>query len=237
MCWLLDGTVEPGTPVFLGIREATSGLFLLGRKIPSENIDDIRPCLHDAAIRYGQPGRVLHDLSGAMSGACEVALPGVPHFVCHYHLARDVGEDLYAEPQTTLVKRQRQLKLQARLKEQRRGQNEWFRQRPDGLGEFVLGRLLDGAPVEMSFDAGWGREVLLAFHFWILDYRSDGRRRGFPFDPYTLFLHRRLLRAGQAVDRLLSTEAVARQTPQALKNFQGMLQQSVAVASRMDAGS
>ncbi len=28
-----------------------------------------------------------------------------------------------------------------------------------------------------------------------LDYRSDGRRRRFPFDPYLLYLHRRLVRA------------------------------------------
>ena len=30
----------------------------------------------------------------------------------------------------------------------------------------------------------------MALHFWILDYRNDGRRRGFPFDPYLLYLHR-----------------------------------------------
>lgn len=225
MCWLLDGTVEPGTPVFLGVREAASGLFLLGRKIPSENLDDIRPCLEEAAARYGRPGRVLHDLSPTMSGACDEALPGVPHFVCHYHLARDVGEDLYAGPQTALVKRQRKLKLQARLREQRRGQNEWFRQHADGPAEFVLGRLLAGAPLEVPFDDRLGREVLLAFHFWILDYRSDGRRRGFPFDPYTLFLHRRLIRAGEAVDRLLAGRGANQQAPQALKNFQELLRQ------------
>jgi hypothetical protein len=224
-CWLLDGTAEPGTPVFLGVREAASGLFLLGRKIPSENIEDIRPCLQDTATRYGRPDRVLHDLSPAMSGACDAALPGVPHFVCHYHLARDVGEDLYAQPQTALVKRQRTLKLQARLREQRRGQSEWFRQRPEGPGQFMLSRLLAGTPVDVPFDDSLGREVLLAFHFWILDYRSDGRRRGFPFDPYTLFLHRRLIRASEAVDRLLAGAAVGRQAPQTLKNFQELLRQ------------
>jgi hypothetical protein len=65
---------------------------------------------------------------------------------------------------------------------------------------------------------------LLAFHFWILDYRSDGRRRGFPFDPYLLYLHRRLLRAGEAVDRLLSQTPASCRTPQVLRNFQALLQ-------------
>lgn len=128
--WLLDGTTEPETAVFLGIEEAAGGMLLGNWKIPSENVADLVPCLQQAADRYGRPDRGLHDLSPAMSGACEQALPGVSHFVCHQHLARDVGEDLYEAPQAALCKRLRTLRLQLRLKEQRRGQNEWLRQRP-----------------------------------------------------------------------------------------------------------
>jgi hypothetical protein len=129
--WLVDGTTEPETAVFLGIEEASHGLFLGNWKIPSENVEDIVPCLRQAADCYGRPDRVLHDLSPTISGACEQALPGVSHFVCHQHLARDVGEDLYEAPQLALCKRLRTLKLQYRLKEQRRGQSEWLRGRPD----------------------------------------------------------------------------------------------------------
>jgi hypothetical protein len=222
--WLLDGTTEPETAVFLGIEEASHGLFLGDWKIPSENVEDLVPCLRQAADRYGWPDRVLHDLSPTMSGACEQALPGVAHFVCHQHLARDVGEDLYEAPQAALCKRLRTLKLQYRLKEQRRGQNEWLRQRLDSPAELVLADLLAGRAVEVSWDDTFGREILLALHFWILDYRSDGRRRGFPFDPYMLYLHRRLVRAGQAVDRLLSQAALACRMPQVFRNFQSLLQ-------------
>jgi hypothetical protein len=88
----------------------------------------------------------------------------------------------------------------------------------------VLADLLAGRAVEVSWDDTFGREILLAFHFWILDYRSDGRRRGFPFDPYLLYLHRRLVRAGEAVDRLLSQAAVACRMPQVFRNFQALLQ-------------
>jgi len=222
--WLLDGTTEPETAVFLGIEEAAHGLFLGSWKIPSENLEDLVPCLREAADLLGWPDNVLHDLSPAMSGACEQALPGVAHFVCHQHLARDVGEDLYEAPQAALCKRLRTLKLQYRLKEQRRGQNEWLRQRLDSPSELVLADLLAGRAVEVAWDDTLGREVLLAFHFWILDYRSDGRRRGFPFDPYLLYLHRRLMRAGEAVDRLLAQTPVSCRTPQVLRNFQALLQ-------------
>jgi hypothetical protein len=220
---LLDGTVEPNTPVFLGIEDARSGMLLGGWKIPSENVDDIVPCLRQTTERYGRPDRVLHDLSRTMSGACDQALPGVRHFVCHYHLVRDVGKDLYEKPQAALCKRLRSLKVQFRLREQRQGQNEWLRKRLDSPAEFVLEELLAGRQVEVPFSQTLGREVLLNFHYWILDYRSDGRRRGFPFDPYFLYLHRRLLRAGEGVDRLLSQGDVARQAPQVLFNFQEQL--------------
>jgi len=223
--WLLDGTIEPGTPVFLGIQDAVSGILLSSRKIPSENEDDITCCLQEAATCYGLPDRVLHDLSGTMSGACDRALDGVPHFVCHYHLASDVGEDLYKKPQVMLSKRMRALKVQFRLREQRRGQKEWLQQRLDSPAQLMLQKLLAGREVDSLFSETLGREVLLAFHYWILDYRADGRRRGFPFDPYTLYLHRRLVRAGEAVDRLLSRPAVSRQAPRVLCNFQKQLKQ------------
>jgi hypothetical protein len=210
--------------VFLGVEEAAHGLFLGNWKLPSENVEDLVPCLRQAADCFGRPDHVLHDLSPAMSGACEQALPGVSHFVCHQHLVRDIGEDLYEAPQAALSQRLRALKLQYRLKEQRRGQNEWLRQRLDSPAQLVLADLLAGRAVEVAWDDTLSREVLLALHFWILDYRSDGRRRGFPFDPYLLYLHRRLVRAGQTVDRLLAQTPVAFRTPQVLRNFQTLLQ-------------
>ena len=222
--WLLDGTTEPGTAVFFGIEEAAHGLFLGNWKIASENVEDVVVCLRQAIDRFGSPDKMLHDLSPTISGACEQALPGVAHCVCQQHLARDIGEDLYEAPQAALWKRLRKLKLQYRLKEQRRGQSEWLRQRIDSPAQLILAELLAGRAVEVSCNETFAREILLAFHYWILDYRSDGRRRGFPFDPHLLYMHRRLVRAGEAVDRLLSQSTVAGRMPQVLHNFQALLQ-------------
>lgn len=222
--WLLDGTTEPGTPVFLGIKEAVDGLLLASWKVPSENTEDIASCLQQAAERYGRPNRVLHDLSSTISSACDQALPGVPHHVCHYHLAHDVGADLFEEPQDALCKRMRALQVQFHLKKQRYRQTEALRQEVGSAAQLMLRKLLAGDSVEVEFNQTLSREVLLAFHFWILDYRSAGHQRGFPFDPYTLYLHRRLVRAGQAVDDLLSHPDLARQVPPVLFNFQKELQ-------------
>lgn len=222
--WLLDGTTEPGAPVFLGIKEPAHGIFLAGWKIASENTEDIAVCLQQAAARYGRPNRVLHDLSPTISSACDQALEGVPHHICHYHLAHDVGKDLYEKPQGALCKRMRGLEVQFHLKKQRYRQTESLRQEFDSPAQLMLRKLIAGCQLDVEFNQTLSREVLLAFHFWVLDYRSDGHQRGFPFDPYTLYLHRRLVRAGQAVDDLLSHPDIARQSPTVLFNFQKLLQ-------------
>ena len=93
--WLIDATIEPDTPMYFGIHEAQDNWLLEACRIPRENADAIVPCLKQAAARFGRPRRVLHDLSDAMALACHQAFQGVPHTVCHFHLLRDIGDDLY----------------------------------------------------------------------------------------------------------------------------------------------
>jgi hypothetical protein len=211
--------------VFFGVQEPRSGILLGCRKIPTENADDIAPYLREMADRYGEPASILHDLSSAMSLACQTALPEVVQQICHYHFAADVGEDLLAAPNKALSARLRQLELQVRLREQRKSQTEWLR---DHAGEpaatLILQRLLRGEPWTGAWDTALSREVLLAFHFWMLDYAADGHRQGFPFDPYLLYLHRRLLRGHDALTRLLGCPHVAAQAPVVLRNLRSQLE-------------
>jgi len=222
--WLIDGTTEPGTPVFFGVLDAQDGLLLNAWKFATENVPDIAEALRDTARQYGTPEEVLHDLSEVMAQACETALPGVRHHVCDYQLLADVGEDLYRAPQTALSKLVRSLKLQARLKEQRRGQTDWLRHNlADPEAAFRLRRLLAGQTAAPPESDVLGREVLLAFHSWILDYPSDGSRLGFPFDPYLLYFHRRVAYAQRLLTDTLRDDAVQRQAPHVLHSFATML--------------
>lgn len=232
--WLIDGTIEPDTPMYFGIYEAEDNLLLDACRIPSESANAISPCLKQTAARFGKPRRVLHDLSDAMAAACEQALEEVPHTVCHFHLLRDIGEDLYTMPQARLCARLRQLKLQSRLKEQRNGLTDWLREHiehPPVLAEMLAGKHSEGSTGRAD------REVVMAYHQWLLDYRRDGRRQGFPFDPYLLYFHRRVVRGSAAVEQLLSDARVQAQAPQVLKNFARMLRQYLSDAEVIEAAS
>lgn len=218
--WLIDCTCEPETPSYFGIQDADEDWMLGAWKVATENAEVLVGCLRQASEWFGQPGRVLHDLSDSMNTACQQAWDGVQHGVCHFHLVRDIGEDLLGEPQATLRGLVRQLELQSRLKEQRSGQTEWLRQHVEDPA--MLAQLFRGGAVAAS-SVVLGRQVLIAFHQWLLDYASDGHRQGFPFDPHLLYFHRRVIRASLAVDRLLLDGSVQEQAPLALKNFARML--------------
>jgi hypothetical protein len=218
--WLIDGTIEPGSPVFFGVKEACEGIFLDSWKIPTENEEDISNCLIEAGKHYGLPDEILHDLSERVFNACETAFPEVPHRICHYHLARDLGEDLYKTPQEMLSKRLRAMKLQLNLKDQRSRQTQWLRR---ALKEkempLILEDLLKGRAMNNGWTQGLGREVLLALHAWMLDYPSDGHRQGFPFDPYLLYFHRRVVIVHDAAERMLSNEVAKQKLPKAFFIF------------------
>ena len=223
--WLIDGTIEPGTPVFLGVKEAYEGIFLGGGKIPTENDRDIANCLIEVAKSYGVPDEILHDLSERMFNACEIAFPGKPHRVCHYHLVSDIGGDLYEVPQEMLNKRLRAMKLQPNLKDQRSNQTQWLQRAiKEKEMPLILKDLLNGKEIDNGWTKGFGREVLLALHGWMLDYPSDGNRQGFPFDPYHLYFHRRVVIVYGASQRLLSNEAAKNDLPKAFFTFSRKLE-------------
>jgi hypothetical protein len=182
--WLLDCTQERDSPAFFGIVETYYGILLGCWKVATENQPDIAPCLREAVQSFGKPGRLLHDLSATMSAVRDEVLADVPDGVCHFHFARDVGEDLFRKPQQELSERLKTLKLQVRLREQRKDQTDYLRrQLARGEAHLVMQRLLAGEKVATCWTADLGREVLLAVHFWVLDYAQDGRRQGHPFDP------------------------------------------------------
>jgi hypothetical protein len=218
--WLIDGTLEPNTPVFFGVQEARHGILLHCTKMPAEHAHDIAGCLTEAARLFGAPKAVLRDLSPTVERGVSQAFPEIAQFVCHYHFCRALGEALYKKPQNALLQRLRKLKLQVRLKHQRTDQTaELRRELAATVGRTSLEDLLYTPHQEASMTARLGREILLACHYWLLDYFSDGNRQGFPFDPYTLYLHRRLLKAQHLLENALQRVDVPDVVPLPLQNM------------------
>lgn len=223
--WLLDCTQEADSPAFFGVLETHYGVLLGCWKMATENQPDVSRCLRQAVQSFGKPGRLLHDLGAVMLGSCAEVLPDVPDGICHFHLARDIGVDLFRRPHQALADRLQTLSLQAQLRGQRQDQVDYLRKQVlRGEVVLLLQRLLAGELAGACWSAALGREVLLAVHFWILDYAQDGKRQGYPFDPHLLYLHRRLVRAADALQRLFAGVQSGGQLPECLKNLWRRLQ-------------
>lgn len=222
--WLIDATIEPEAAMFFGVYEAHHNVLLDAWKIATENADLITPCLQEATQRFGAPGEVLHDLSDAMMAACDRTWSTVPHRICHYHFLRDIGEDLFGSIQARMRDRIRNLKLQTRLKEQRKGQVDWLRDHLD-QPRVLADVLREGLRAGPKPPETLGREILVAFHQWVLDYAHDGHRQGFPFDPYLLYFHRRIVRASAALAPLMADTLLSCRMPLVLRNFTKLLGQ------------
>ena len=223
--WLIDGTIELGTPVFFGVKDASEGIFLGSWKIPTENDKDISNCLKEAAKQYGQPDDIVHDLSMRMFNACETAFSQkVRHRVCHYHLVRDIGEDLYKTPQEMLTKRLREMKFQVNLKYQRSSQTKWLQKMMNEKNmPLILKNFLIGNDKDIELNECMSREVLLALHTWMLDYANDSNRQGFPFDPFSLYFHRRIVKVYNATKSLFSHDFIKGKLHKSFATFSSKL--------------
>ena len=219
--WLIDGTVEPGTPVFFAAQESRDGMILGSWKIATENADDIARCLRDAESNYGQPDEILHDLSATMKRGVEIAFDNkVTQRVCNYHFNSDLGEDLYKHPQQLILQGLKESKLQPYLREYRRSHTERLRQIiKEKNVSLILTDLLEGKSVQTEWNDSLWRELLLALNFWLLDYASDGQRQGFPFDPFSLYFHRRMVKAHTGCERLLKSEENQKKAPKSFLNL------------------
>lgn len=222
--WLIDGTLEAGSPVFFGARDATDGIMLDCRKIPSENTNDIASFLRMLKATFGLPNEVLHDLSAKIIDACGLALGAVPHRICHYHFLAVMGKALYDKAQSRLTARLRALRLKTLLREQRKKLTGMLRDRLLAkTAELLLRDLLRGQLCEVCWTDSLAREVLLGLHFWLLDYAADGERRGYPFDPYGLLFHRRAQQTHQTVRRLIDCPACLDRLPVVFSSFTAKL--------------
>jgi hypothetical protein len=228
---LIDGTIEPPSPVLFGVSEAEEKMVLGSWKIPSENQDDISCCLKELATEAGCPKRVMHDLSEAIAQACSVAFAETPQRVCHFHFVRVVGQELYASAQAALAAAWRRHKLTKRFHNQRKMLTQRLAKEaskptagktPAEITSVLSAALHQKGPsTEVSKRLIY--EALLAFHHYLQDYGHDGQGEGYPFDPSSLYQHRRLAAVAAQTSHLL-TQSQSQTWPRALASFHEAMQ-------------
>lgn len=194
----IDGTCEEGSGVLLVCIDSLSGQVLESRKISSENHDEIRNVLRDVRRIWGIPLAIVHDLRRALITAAGEVFRGVPQFVCHYHLAADVGKDILSSHEDLLRRLFRRTKARPKLGSLIRSLQDFAVCPENGkhMVTAVLGwRSRKELRVKCKPEAAKGAAHALAS--WILAFSRDGDGYGFPFDMPYLNLYERILNVHQ----------------------------------------
>jgi hypothetical protein len=241
---LIDGTIEPPSPVLFGVSEAEEKMVLGSWKIPSENKDSISRCLQELAAEVDCPKRVMHDLSEAIAQACTVAFGETPQRVCHFHFVRVVGQELYAAALAALAATWRQHKLTKRFHNQRKVLTQRLAKEPTkptagrtpaGITSVLCAALHQKDP-STEVSKRLICEALLAFHHYLQDYGHDGQGEGYPFDPSLLYQHRRLVAVAAQTSQLL-TQNQSQTWPRSLVSFHAAMQNYLRDAEVVEAAA
>jgi hypothetical protein len=196
----VDGTCEGPSEVLLLCVDSLSGQILESRRISSENEDEVRAVLEDVRRHWGRPLAVVHDLRPSLFPAAAKTFPGLPQFVCHYHLAADVGGDILSGHHDALRNLFRRTKVRAKLRALIRSLKDDAVSQDTGehrvnaiLGLRSRNQLREHVSPEGTKGAVHG------IASWILEYAQAGEGYGFPFDLPYLNLYERILSAHGAL--------------------------------------
>jgi hypothetical protein len=167
---------------------------LESRKITSENSDDVRSVLKDVRRDWGTPLAIVNDLRQALIIAASDVFPGTPQFLCHYHLAADVGTDILSSHVDALRRLFRRSKVRPKLRALVRSLKEFAvsQESSDHAIAPVLA-LRSKARLREYCTPELAKGAVHALASWILAFHRTGEGYGFPFDLPYVVLYQRIL--------------------------------------------
>jgi len=210
----IDGTCEEASRVLLVCLDSRSMQVLESRRIHSENHVQVRDVLREVRRDWGVPLAIVHDLRRALITAAGEIFPSVRQFVCHFHLAADVGKDILSPHRERLRCVFRRTEVRAKLRELMRSLKRFAI--CEDSGDPLVKVLLSLPSTKELREHCTADSVKGAVHglaAWILAYAQDGEGYGFPFDVAYLDFYERLIRAHQMLAAAAPLEGEACRGP------------------------
>ena len=204
----MDATGEDGRGTLLVLLAGWRRWVLGSFKIPTERADQILPCLHEVADRFGNPCAVMRDLGRAMIPAAasfrEERGLSIPVLSCHFHFLQDVGKDLLGAGYGTLREMLRQTGVRARLRMLARDLGREIGPGIDWAREAVESwKIQLGEGHHLPEDPTAAQAVVRGLTQWVLDFPAQSTYRRFPFDRPLLDLYDRCVTGARATDAFL----------------------------------
>ncbi|MFV1959905.1 MAG: hypothetical protein ACC662_10905, partial [Planctomycetota bacterium] len=204
----VDATGEDGRGTLLVLLAGWRRWVLASFKIPTERADQVLPCLHQVADRFGNPCAVMRDLGRAMIPAVadfvEERGLSIPALSCHFHFLQDVGKDLLVAAYGTLREMLRRTGLRSRLRTLARDLGREIGPEIDRAREALeQWKIQSDGGHQLPEDPTAAQAVVRGLTQWVLDFPAQSTDRRFPFDRPLLDLYDRCVTAARATDAFL----------------------------------
>jgi len=196
----IDGSCEGASGVLLVCADSISGQVLESRKIGSENHDEVKQVLKDVRKHWGLPLALVHDLRRPLITAASEVFRTVPQFICHYHLAADVGKDILQPHADRLRRLVRRTKVRANLRALVRSLKNFATS--EDTTEYTITSIIGLRSKKNLKEHCTPDAVNAAVHSlasWILAYPKDGDGYDFPFSMPYFNLYERILSVHEAL--------------------------------------
>ena len=173
----IDSTCEGHKPHLLTCIDSLSGYVLYSQKISGENESELTIIFKRVKALFGIPLTAVHDMGAGITKSCTLVFPGIVQVVCHFHLLRDLGKDLFEAEYRKLQKELSNKKIYAKIRYQ------------INMLEQVVGSQKDAQQLLLSLDnhnelssCKLLQGILYGYILSLKANENTGDGYGFPFD-------------------------------------------------------
>jgi hypothetical protein len=171
--------VKGGERLITGVDSLTNYV-LHNTKLSSENKDEIVPFLETIKNRYGTPLRVVQDMGKGILNAVKKVFSTTQILICHYHFLRDIGKDLLKYNYEIIQSRLTHFGFLVKLRSVRDTLEGLLSEQSCVIDDFEY-CLSHGDKPKIKDDIFY-TVTLYTLLEWTLDWKSESRGYGFPFD-------------------------------------------------------
>jgi len=181
----IDSTCEGCKPHLLTCIDSLSGYVLYSQKISGENEIELAIIFKRVKSLFWIPLAIVHDMGAGINKACAIVFPGVLQVICHFHLLRDIGKDLFEAEYRQLQKKLSKKKIYAKIRYQIKSLEKAIGSSQEA--EELLQRI---KKQEILSSVELLRGILYGDLLSLKSHEYSGKGYGFPFDrPKVYYYH------------------------------------------------
>lgn len=193
----IDSTCEGRKPHLLTCLDGLSGYVLYSKKISGENEAELTIAFQRVKMLFDIPLCIVHDMGIGINKAAALVFSGIPQVICHFHLLRDIGKDLFEAEYRKLQQELSRKKIYARLRYQLKTQEELIGNKKEAQQLFLgLKSQNELSPLQLM------QGILYGYLLALKSHENTGDGYGVPFDRPKVHYYYKIIEVYEQIEQL-----------------------------------